>query len=277
MFQALAALAGAVVTVAACYAMGALMIRLLRVELQSLERFSLGFLIGAACLHLVVFAVMALKIAYWPVVVGLLLLVCGADLLVRSRPHGRLLSGSGRTRADREVRPTIFWMVLLFLPFTVLYFFHAWAPESSPDGSGYHLGLVARYVRAHGFERITTDMFASFSGGVEMLFVPAFMIGRHSAAALVHLAFGIALALAMFAYGRRIGKPWAGAAAALLTYASPVVGIDASSAYNDVALAAVAFGAFYWLQIWDDDRRDLLLIPAGLLCGYAYAVSTQAS
>jgi hypothetical protein len=272
MFQALAALAGAVVTVAACYAMGALMIRLLRVELQSLERFSLGFLIGAACLHLVVFAVMALKIAYWPVVVGLLLLVCGADLLVRSRPHGRLPSGSGRTRADREVRPTIFWMVLLFLPFTVLYFFHAWAPESSPDGSGYHLGLVARYVRAHGFERITTDMFASFSGGVEMLFVPAFMIGRHSAAALVHLAFGIALGLAMFAYGRRIGKPWAGAAAALLTYASPVVGIDASSAYNDVALAAVAFGAFYWLQIWDDDRRDLLLIPAGLLCGYAYAV-----
>ena len=51
-----------------------------------------------------------------------------------------------------------------------------------------------------------------------------------------------------------------------------MVGIDASSAYNDVALAAVVFGAFYWLQIWDDDRRDLLLIPAGLLCGYAYAV-----
>ena len=194
---------------------------LLRVELQSLERFSLGFLIGAACLHLVVFAVMALKIA--------LLACCGGAASARMwggppgpQPTSRSASGgSGRPRADREVRPTIFWMVLLFLPFTVLYFFHAWAPESSPDGSGYHLGLVARYVRAHGFERITTDMFASFSGGVEMLFVPAFMIGRHSAAALVHLAFGIALALAMFAYGRRIGKPWAGAAAALLTLRQP--------------------------------------------------------
>ena len=104
-------------------------------------------------------------------------------------------------------------------------------------------------------------MYASLSGGVEMLFVPAFMIGRHSAAALIHFAFAIALALAMFAYGRRIGKPWVGAAGAFLTFASPVVGIDASSAYNDVALAAVVFAAFYWLQIWDDLRQDLLLIP----------------
>ena len=125
---------------------------------------------------------------------------------------------------------------------------------------------------AHGFERITTDILATLSGGVEMLFVPAFMIGRHSAAALVHLAFAIALALAMIAYGRRIGKLWVGVAGALLTFASPVVGIDASSAYNDVALAAVAFAAFCWLQIWDDTRQDLLLIPAGLLCGFAYAV-----
>ena len=163
-------------------------------------------------------------------------------------------------------------MLLVFVPFTVLAFFHAWAPESSPDGSSYHLGVVAAYVRAHGFERITTNMYASLSGGVEMLFVPAFMIGRHSAAALVHFAFAIALALAMFAYGRRIGKPWVGAAGAFLTFASPVVGIDASSAYNDVALAAVVFAAFYWLQIWDDLRQDLLLIPIGLLCGFAYAV-----
>ena len=58
-----------------------------------------------------------------------------------------------------------------------------------------------------------------------MLFVPAFAIGRHSAAALVHFAFTVALALVILAYGRRIGKPWAGAAGALLTFASPVVGV----------------------------------------------------
>ncbi len=255
MLQALAALAGALVTVIACYAAGALLIDRLGAELSRSERFPLAFLLGAACLHLAIFAVMTLKIAYWPVVIGLLLVVIGFGIARRKK--GRLY-----------FEPATLW----FAPFTLLYFFHAWAPESSPDGSGYHLGLVARYVRAHGFERITTDILASLSGGVEMLFVPAFMIGRHSAAALVHLAFALALALAMIAYGRRVGKLWVGVAGAFLTFASPVVGIDASSAYNDVALAAVAFAAFYWLQIWDDTRQDLLLIPAGLLCGFAYAV-----
>jgi hypothetical protein len=259
MLQALAALVGALATVAACYAVGAFLIDRVGAELRRMERFALAFILGAACLHLLIFAVLALKIAYWPVVVGL--------LVVGPLAYAR---GSEAPIPSRDRQGAV--ALLLFLPFTVLYVFHAWAPESSPDGSGYHLGLVARYVEAHGFERITTNMYASLSEGVEMLFVPAYMIGRHSAAALVHLAFAIALALAMFAYGRRIGKPWVGAAAALVTYASPVVGIDASSAYNDVALAAVAFAAFYWLQIWDDVRQDVLLIPVGLLCGYAYAV-----
>src|SRR6185437_7558007 len=143
--------------------------------------------------------------------------------------------------------------------FTVLYFFNAWAPEISPDGASYHLGLVARYLRARGFERITTDMLAAFSGGVDMLYVPAFAIGRHSAAALLHFTFLMALALAVLAYGKRIGKPLAGAAAALLVYLSPVVGIDGTTAYTDVATAAIVFSVFYWIQLWDANRDSRLL------------------
>ena len=33
--------------------------------------------------------------------------------------------------------------ILLFGAFTIQYFFHAWAPEISPDGSSYHLGYVS--------------------------------------------------------------------------------------------------------------------------------------
>ncbi len=125
-------------------------------------------------------------------------------------------------------------------------------------------------------------MYATLSEGIEMLFVPAFAIGQHSAAALVHLAFTAALALAMLAYGRRLGKPWVGAAAAFFTYASPVVGIDGSSAYIDLGVAAVVFSAFYWLEIWDETRQagglphHLILVPAGLLAGYAYAAKYPA-
>ncbi len=153
----------------------------------------------------------------------------------------------------------------------ILYLFNAWAPEDSPDGSSYHLGLVAHYLRVHGFDKITTDFYAALSAGVDILYVPAFAIGGHSAAALTHLGFGIMLALAMLAYGRRIGKPWVGAAGALFTWLSPVVGIDQTSAYNDVAVAAIVFAAFYWTQIWDEERDPKLLIPLGLVTGYAYA------
>ena len=67
MIQALAALLGAALTVAACYSAGALLVDGLGVKLRRSERLPLAFLLGAACLHLAVFAVLALRIAYWPV------------------------------------------------------------------------------------------------------------------------------------------------------------------------------------------------------------------
>ena len=269
MISALSALLGAALTVAACYAAGAMLIDRLKIALYRFERLPLAFTLGAACVHLAVFAILALQIAYWPVFVALLVgLIAGAlatgSWRLKGEPGEPLSQGLKRT------------CILLFGIFTLLYFFHAWAPEISPDGSGYHLGYVARYLRVHGFTRVTTDIFATFSGGIEMLFVPAFAIGQHSAAALVHFAFTGALPLAMLSYGRRIGKPWVGAAGAFLTYASPMVGIDGSSAYTDVGVAAVVFSVFYWLEIWDKTRDRALLIPVGLLAGYAYATKYTA-
>src|SRR5262249_45403947 len=157
----------------------------------------LAFILGAACLHLAVFAILALHIAYWPV---FLLLLVGmiATTLWRAgfSPPEASASPPSSGKAPPGVKPP---PPISFRPFTVLYFFHALAPESSPDGSTYHLGFVARYLRARGFVRVE-DMYAALSGGVEMVFTPAFAIGKHSAAALTHFAFLIALALAVFAY-----------------------------------------------------------------------------
>ena len=83
MIQALAALLGAVLTVAACYSAGALLIdglidglgRGVDVKLRRSERLPLLFLLGAPCVNLAVFAILALRIAYWPVLAGLLLTI----------------------------------------------------------------------------------------------------------------------------------------------------------------------------------------------------------
>ncbi len=269
MWQAFWALLGAAATVAACYATGALMVDWTKAPLKRPERFPLSFVLGASVLHLIVFAMLALKVAYRPLVVGMLAVpIVWAVWKGSWRPQGEAVEPLSRVLK-------IFYGAI-FAAFTVVYFFHAWAPESSPDGSSYHLGLVARYLRVHGFEKVITNMYASLSAGVEMLYFPAFAIGKHSAAALVHYAFLVALAMAMFAYGRRIGKPWVGAAGALLAYVSPVVGIDGSIAYNDCGVAAIAFSVFYFLEIWDEVREPRLLIPIGLLAGYCYAAKYTA-
>jgi hypothetical protein len=160
----------------------------------------------------------------------------------------------------------------VFAVFFVIYLVNAMAPEASPDGAGYHLGLVGRYFRAHGFHRITDNLYAALSQGAEMLFLFAYAYGDNPAAALVHLAFLVALVRQMFRYGLEAGFPLGSACAALLVFASPVVGIDGSSAYNDVALAAVAFTLFYLLQLWEVSRSRRLLAAVGLMAGFAYAV-----
>ncbi len=273
MRQAAAALFGAGFTVAACYAAGSLLIDRLQVALRRDERIPLAFVVGAACLHLAVFAILALHIGYWPVLAALLAGTVAAAMWTGAWR-------GVRTEPGKPVAPLSKTLLAVFGScagvFAIVYFVNAWAPETSPDGAGYHLALVARELRAHGFQPISTNLYAMLSAGVEMLFVPAFAIGRHSAAALVHFSFAVALALAILAYGRRIGKPWAGAAGALLTFASPVVGASGSSAYVDVATAAIVFGVFYWTEIWDEQRGLRLLIPVGLLAGYAYAAKYTA-
>jgi hypothetical protein len=165
---------------------------------------------------------------------------------------------------------------IAFGMFAVLYLANAMAPEISPDGSGYHLELVSHYLRAHGFVAITDNLYAAMPGGMEMLFLFAFAFGRHSATAMVHLAFFVALVWQVFSYARRRGFPIAGAAAALIVFASPVAGIDGSSAYNDVAVAAIAFTLFHLLQIWDEERNPRLLAAIGLAAGFAFATKYTA-
>lgn len=270
------ALLGAAFTAASCYSIGALLLRRLRLTpfVWTTERIPLCFTLGAAILHLFFFAVLAAQVGYWPVLIGPML----AALILAIR------SGDWSPRGYQLTPPSQILKILtsaIGAAFLTLYFVYAWAPEHSPDGSSYHLGFIARYVRTHGMEKITTNLYAMLGQGVELIFLPAFIIGRHSAAALVHLCFAVALAFSMFAFGRRLGKPWVGAAAAVFTFVSPVFGIDASIAYIDVGTAAIVFATFYWLHIWDNER-DVhpdawrLLIPAGLLAGYAFAAKFTA-
>src|SRR5579864_46226 len=230
MLQPLSILFGAGFTVAVSVALGRMLLRALSIRLFRQEEHPLAFVVGAACLSLMTFLLCAIGLARRGV-----FLVAGIAVLA-------LAIRRGAHRPSGESFPSLpsFWkwfFCAIFSVYFVVYFFNAMAPEMSPDGVSYHLGLVSRYLRAHGFERISTNMYANLSQGVELLFLFAFAFGRHSAAALTHFAFLIALAWAMLCYARRFGFPVAGVCGALLVFVSPVVGLDGTVAYNDVATA----------------------------------------
>lgn len=267
--QAFYILFGALLTVVTCLALGNIVLRALRLRFYREEQPLFALAAGAACLSQLVFVAAMLGLARKGVFQSFGLAVVAAALSYGYlRPAGERLPALGK-----------FWkrlFALLGVPFLVLYFFNAMSPEMSPDGSAYHLGLVARYLRQHRMEPVTTNMYAHLSQGIEMLYLFAFSIGRHSAAALVHFAFLVALPLAMVAYGRRFGLPEAGVLGALFTFLSPVVGQDGTTAYIDVATAYLLFMVFYLVQVWESERQAGLPALIGLAAGFCYAVKYTA-
>ncbi|MEO8597356.1 MAG: hypothetical protein ABI759_28820 [Candidatus Solibacter sp.] len=257
--QALAIFFGALFTCAVSLAIGGLLLR------DACRDAGVRFVAGAAVLSLLVFLLCAAGLAY-PVIFAVAGLAAVAIALRRGGGWGTFGGGIPAPR----------WLWgIAFGAFAVLYLSNAMAPEISPDGSAYHLGLVGRYLREHGFSR-PESLYAALPGGVEMLFLWAYAFGRHSAAALTHFAFLLALAWQIFAYARGRGFAVAGMAAALIVFASPVIGIDGTSAYNDVALSAIGFTLFHLLQIWDESRDPRLLWAIGLTAGFAFAAKYTA-
>ncbi len=261
----LAILLGCGLTLAVACALGRwLLIRCQAWELLSRgERgvFSLGM--GAALLSNVVFLLCAAQLAYWPVFLGV-----GAALTVagwwRRAPGAPVTLEAGGPSA---------WLAApVLLCYGYLYLANALAPEISPDGAGYHLGLVSRYLRERGFSHITTHLYAMLSQGMEMLYLYAFALGRHSAAKLLHFALLAATVAAMISFGRRFQVLPAAATAAVFYFCSPVVGADGASTYNDCALAFFLFLTFYLLLIWDQTRSPALWAPIGVAAGFCFSI-----
>ncbi|MDQ6662873.1 MAG: discoidin domain-containing protein [Acidobacteriota bacterium] len=254
---------GAALAAITCAALGSLILHILNVRLYREEHWPVAFVAGGAALSGIVFALGCLHLIYPPVLIGISLLCLLSN---------RWVPGAARERLPALPAYLTTLFVIGFGIYNLLYVRYALAPEMSPDGMAYHLGLVNLYYNAHGLIRITTNMYASLSQGMEMLFLFAFAFGRHSAAALVHYLFLICLPLLMLTYAMRFGIPAAGVFGALLVFASPVMGIDGTSAYIDVGLACVGFATFYALSIWEEQRESGVLILAGILSGFAFAI-----
>jgi len=179
------------------------------------------------------------------------------------------LADPAKARADR-VSLCLAGAALAF--YGALYLINALAPELEPDARMYHLGLTAEYVRLGRFPS-RVGFYEMLPQGLEMLFVPAFAFGRHSAARLVHCAFLLATVHLMLRIGRRLELPeGAVLAAAVLYFCAPVTGITGTSAYTDAGGVFFTLATFYLLLVWRDTRDVRYLMVAGIAAGFCYAI-----
>ena len=241
--------------------------RPLREKLTRSEGWIVSYAIGSALLSMTVFSLCAAGWFYDATVLA----VCAASVACWLRwgrwPWRPMASPSGAMPRTH--------LALLLLPaaaYGALYVVHTLAPETRTDAMGYHLGLVQRYYRAHGFVSITTNLYAHVSQGAEMLYLFAYAIGRESAAKVVHFSFLIASVGGILCLARRFRLELAGVFAAVLYFTCPVVIPDATSAYNDCVLAFALLMAFYVLALWWGDRQRSWLVLLGVLIGFAFAV-----
>src|SRR5205085_2765164 len=152
--------------------------------------------------------------------------------------------------------------------------------------------LLLRRLRLplHQFE---AAVFAFIAGAACLSFLMALLCLVHEARRGVLLWGGLAvIAAALWREKRELPRPrlptppasrsvlfyliFAAFFAALLVYASPIIGMDGVAAYNDVAVATLLFADFYLLQVWDDLRDSKMLLLIGLLTGFAYGVKYTA-
>ncbi|MCS7041355.1 MAG: hypothetical protein NZR01_01025 [Bryobacteraceae bacterium] len=256
---------GALFAVLCSWALGRMLLKRARLALAREEAHVLAFVCGAPLLSTLVFLLCIVRAVYDAVFLAAGLLILAAawrDGAFRSHAAERL---PALPRLWRWLFP------LIYAVYAAVAVLAAMAPEISPDGSGYHLGFVARYYRGHGLARIDTNMYAALSQGIEMLFLWAFAFGRHSAAALVHCTFLLATPLLMLRFGQRFGAPVAGAAAGLFFLCAPVVLVDGTSAYIDAAAACIVFAIVY---LTERKAPPWLL---GVMGGFAYAVKYTAA
>lgn len=231
-----------------------------------------ALLAGAPLFSLAVFALLVTGAFRLPLVLPLLLISIGTMLWrCPARPAVREFMGEAAARLRSE-RWLWFFLAPLLLVGLFLYLPNALAPEYQPDSAGYHLGAVAEWVRTGRLHK-RTGFYEVMPFGFETLFATAFLIGKHSAAKLVHFSFFVLTIPLLLRTAQRLEvdrrAAWVGVS---LYWLAPVCGIAGTCAYNDAGLLFFQVGVLLLLLEWWECRDARWLWVAGLAAGFGATI-----
>lgn len=224
-----------------------------------------NLVLGSAALSVIVFFTGRFIAISKPLFVAIFL-VCLASGLLRLR----------KNLPDWRIAPSglnLWILTAIGMLYFALYVFTASFPETSPDGSSYHLGYLARYIAAGHIYKVESSFYPMLSQGFEMLYLPALLFGGGPAAALFHTLFVSVMLLLFAGLGEVFPlSPPELAAAAIVFYVAPVVGRTATTAYVDPAAACICLAAVYFTLLACRELKTAHLIFAGVCCSFALSV-----
>lgn len=153
----------------------------------------------------------------------------------------------------------------------------AFAPPVGWDSLAYHLVAPQRYLAEGRIAAHPDNFYLGLSQGVEVLYgVTMALFGRDTAAAPLHLWYGLVAMLATAGLVRRFAEVSAGWMAVILPLTSLSVWLLLGYAYVDLAVMAYAAGLLVALVAWQESHNSRWLAIAGLCIGLAMGVKYTA-
>jgi hypothetical protein len=148
------------------------------------------------------------------------------------------------------------------------------APVTDYDGLTYHLVIPRDYLQVGRIYPRPGESHANFPLTVDLLYIPAIMLGLENAAKLIHLGCGLLMGLGTFALASQImDSRRAGWLAIFVLGTTPVIGTVGGYAHTDLGWALFEFLAAYAVLRWQEEDRAIhghptpWLILAGTFAG----------
>lgn len=142
------------------------------------------------------------------------------------------------------------------------------APVTDYDGLAYHLVVPRDYLQAGRIVPYPGEAHFNFPLTVDMLYIPAILLGLENAARLIHLWFGVLMGLGVYTFTRRLlGGRKAAWMALLVLGTTPVIGTVGGYAHTDLGWALFEFLAAYTLLTWIAGEKRTWLLLAGIFAG----------
>lgn len=150
------------------------------------------------------------------------------------------------------------------------------SPPFEYDELEYHLGAPAEYIRAGHIIFLPYNFYSNMPQLTEMLYLLGMVTSSDGAAKLLHWAFGVLAAGAVYAVATQVWTRRIGITAAALFYCTPFVQDLSQTARVDLATTFFATLAFSALLMWWRDGRDQYVWLSALVAGGALATKWTA-